>query len=425
MQDPGRFFDVPLLEEIRSRFACVGSDPHSGRRIYFENAGGSLTLKSVVEAVAEHTALPDNTGRDNPASQAMTDVIRRGKENLQLFLGARSGVVFLGESTTSLAFRIIEPIVRSVLGTNVVTTNLDHPAIYDSTRWAAEGCGKDWRVAALDPTTGRVETEEILRHVDSDTSLLAFIHSSNNLGTRNDVERTIREVRKAYPDVYILVDGSQHVGHYPVDVDALGCDAYVFSTYKAFSKIGASFAYLSDRVAQLPHGRLRGSAKTHWEWGTQEPAGYAAWSCVTEYLCWLGSHFTSSQEKREKIVAAMKAIETHERALTHRLFHGTDRQAGVLAMKRVGLYGSTDPQVVREPVLALDVQGVSAKQVISHLADRGIRVALRLADYYSGHTLQPFGIEECVRVSLAHYNTPGEVDVFLEAMREVSQCATD
>ena len=36
--------------------------PLSGERIFFENAGGALTLKSVVETSSKFAAIPDNQG---------------------------------------------------------------------------------------------------------------------------------------------------------------------------------------------------------------------------------------------------------------------------------------------------------------------------------------------------------------------------
>ena len=58
-------FQADLLAEIRDRFAHVDRCPYQGKRIYFENAGGSLTLKSVLESTAKLQAIPDNYGRVN------------------------------------------------------------------------------------------------------------------------------------------------------------------------------------------------------------------------------------------------------------------------------------------------------------------------------------------------------------------------
>ena len=58
-----------LIAAIRDRFAHVESCPFQGERIFFENAGGALTLKSVVETSAFFAAIPDNPGRINAAGQ--------------------------------------------------------------------------------------------------------------------------------------------------------------------------------------------------------------------------------------------------------------------------------------------------------------------------------------------------------------------
>ena len=58
-----------LMEKIRDKFAHVETCPQQGDRVFFENAGGALTLKSVVETSAKFAAIPDNQGRDNVASK--------------------------------------------------------------------------------------------------------------------------------------------------------------------------------------------------------------------------------------------------------------------------------------------------------------------------------------------------------------------
>ena len=60
-----------LMNDVRDRFELVDHCPYQGKRIFFENAGGALTLKSVVEKSKELAAVPDNQGRDNPASQKL------------------------------------------------------------------------------------------------------------------------------------------------------------------------------------------------------------------------------------------------------------------------------------------------------------------------------------------------------------------
>ena len=76
-----------LLDTIRSKFAHVEACPFQGPRVFFENAGGALTLKSAVETSARFATIPENQGRDNPAAQALVDIIRKSKVGgIKLFL---------------------------------------------------------------------------------------------------------------------------------------------------------------------------------------------------------------------------------------------------------------------------------------------------------------------------------------------------
>ena len=95
-------FSPDLLAEIRSRFAHVESCPFEGPRVFFENAGGALTLNSVVDTSTEFAAIPDNQGRDNPASRALMDIIAKARADMAEFMNAPGGQVIVGESGTEI-----------------------------------------------------------------------------------------------------------------------------------------------------------------------------------------------------------------------------------------------------------------------------------------------------------------------------------
>ena len=58
--------------------------------------------------------------------------------------------------------------------------------------------------------------------------------------------------------------------------------------------------------------------------------------------------------------------------------------------------------------------------LVSHLRNHGIRVHIRKNDHYCGNILGPLGLEDCVRVSLSHYNTEDELRRFLTVMKDVT-----
>ncbi|KIC27179.1 NifS, partial [Leisingera sp. ANG-M6] len=115
-----------LIDAIRSRFAHVDSCPFQGERIFFENAGGALTLKSVAETSAFYAAIPDNPGRINPAGQATQTTINKAKADLAEFMNAQSGQFFAGESGTELLFRMIRTAcVNAPKGAKVIGSSIE------------------------------------------------------------------------------------------------------------------------------------------------------------------------------------------------------------------------------------------------------------------------------------------------------------
>ena len=70
-----------LVKEIRQKFCNVEKCPISGDRIFFENAGGALTLRSAVETSTKFAAIPDNQGRDNLTSNTLNSIIKNARIN--------------------------------------------------------------------------------------------------------------------------------------------------------------------------------------------------------------------------------------------------------------------------------------------------------------------------------------------------------
>ena len=159
-----------LINEIRDRFAHVDTCPKQGKRIFFENAGGALTLKAVVERSTEMSAIPDNQGRDNPASHELVRIINQAKSDIHAFLGASNGSVFVGESGTELLFRVISTaILGAPEGGEVLGSTLEHPASVSACdRWSKIANRKFVRVPHNDET-GTVTADDYRPFVTKDT----------------------------------------------------------------------------------------------------------------------------------------------------------------------------------------------------------------------------------------------------------------
>ncbi len=410
-----------LMDEVRNRFAHVDSCPFTGERIFFENAGGALTLKSVVETSARYAAIPDNQGRDNAASKALMHTITKMREDTMMFLNAKGGQVFVGESGTELLFRLVSAAIMGAPdGGSVISSTLEHPASRSPALIWSQTASKDHIMVSHDDETGSIDAGAYAALIRPDTRVATIIHTSPVTGMGVDIAAISKAIRAVSPKCFIIVDGIQHAAHGGLDIAAADIDAYVMSPYKVFSRHGYGVAWTSDRLSALPHDSLVGGPADKWELGTRDTGSYATFSDVVDYFEWLGGQFSDSGDRREKIEAAAEAIHAHEHSLTEAMLHGTGNLPGLVDMEGVTILGGTDnPR--REGLVSLRVEGLEDGDLVQRLSDQGIRVHIRKADHYSGNILEPLGMPSCVRVSLCHYNTTHEVAQFLNAMKEITE----
>jgi len=417
----GELFSPDLLTAIREQFDYVDYDPYAGKRIYFDNAGGSLRLKEVSRFLAAENAFPDSPNRPSKASTHLKEMMIKGVEDAKLFLGAESGTVFSSQTASRVLYHMTQAIIFGVPGSNVVTTDQEHPASYDSAKYYAEIAGKELRVAGTCRETGAVKPETILKLIDKDTCLLSFIHTSNITGVISDSETIIREARKIKPDLYILLDFTQHVPHGPTDVTALGVDAIGFTPYKILGKRGQGIGWVSDRCSKLPHERTLEKDITDWDVGSPEPAAWGCWSIVVDYLDWLGKELGAGADRRERIVKAMEGIEEHERAIMYRMLHGSKEVKGLKDIKGAKVHFIGDDLTKRDCILPITFDNKSGKDAVVEYIDKGIVVFDRATtNVLSRRQLVALGIESLVRVSPMHYHNIDEVDEFLRVTEEIA-----
>jgi selenocysteine lyase/cysteine desulfurase len=416
MEKPG------LLDEIRGRFAHVDSCPFEGPRVFFENAGGALTLNSVVQTSAKFAAIPDNQGRDNPAAHALVALIDKAKDDMRVFFNAPKGQFFVGESGTELLFRLIRTAIVGTDAGRVLGSTLEHPATRSAARHWAEVAGKPHILVPHDNATGSVTADAYVPEITPDTRVATILHTSPVTGMGVDVGSIAAEIRKVAPECIIIVDGIQHAAHGRLDIDSYDVDGYVVSPYKVFSRHGYGVAWVSDRLHAIKHEHLIDAPGNPWEFGTRDTGAYVTFSDVVDYFDWLGGQVSDETDRRARIKAAGEAIHAHEARLVQAMVHGVGNLKGLADMASVSIIGGVD-NPLREGLVSIAVAGMDAPDVVTKLRERGIRTHTRKADHYSGNVLTPLGMASAVRVSMCHYNTEAEVAQFLQAMREITESA--
>jgi len=411
-----------LLEEIRNRFAHVDSCPFSGQRVFFENAGGALTLNSVVQTSAKFAAIPDNQGRANAGAEALVAIIKKSKADMRTFFNASNGQFFVGESGTELTYRLIRTAVMESGGGSVIGSTVEHPASRSAAQHWAKQAGMPYISVAHNDATGLVTADAYTAKMTAEVKVATILHTSPVTGMAIDVASIAIAIRAIAPDCFIIVDGIQHASHGHINIDAYGIDGYVVSPYKVFSRHGYGVAWASDRLSQLPLEALIDGPLENWEMGTRDAGAYATFTDVIDYFDWLGGQVTNATEPRARIEAAGAVIKSHEKSLTDAMLFGTGNLPGLAEIEGVTIVGGQD-NPSREGLVCFALETVPALDIVDKLNQSGIRTHIRKADHYSGNILTPLGLSAAVRVSMCHYNTVGEVAAFLTAMKEIAENA--
>ena len=178
-----------ILTDIRNKFEQIDECPVQGKRVFFENAGGALTLKSVVKCSMKYAAIPDNQGRDNDGSHELVKTINKAKEDMRIFMNASSGQFFVGESGTELLFRII---MNACLGTNnqgiVLGSTVEHPATRSAcSRWSKIS-GKKHVLIPHNDEKGLVCSKQFSKYITKDTKVATILHTSPVTGMCMDIK---------------------------------------------------------------------------------------------------------------------------------------------------------------------------------------------------------------------------------------------
>jgi len=217
------------------------------------------------------------------------------------------------------------------------------------------------------------------------------------LGTINPVREIAARAREA--GALSVVDGAQAAPHLPVDVSALGCDFYAFSSHKMLGPTGIGVLY-GRRAALEALEPARGGGemiKEVWldraQWndlpwrfepGTPPIAEAIGLLAAVEYLEKLG----------------LERIAEHERALT-----GAALQA-LAAIPGVTIYGPREPER-RGAVAAFNVAGIHPHDAAALLDAEGI--AVRAGHHCAQPLMRRLGVVGTARASFSVYNSPEEI----------------
>jgi cysteine desulfurase family protein (TIGR01976 family) len=379
---------------------------------YLDGAAGTQVPSAVIEATAQaYRGGLGNSGGAFPASARSDAITARARAAVAALTGGHPAGVIFGPSMTALTYRVAGALAKDWhAGDEVVVSRLDHDANVRPWVQAAERAGAVVRWAEPDPVTGELPAAQYDALVTPRTRLVAVTAASNIIGTRPDVPAITARARAAGALSY--VDGVHATPHGPVDVAALGADFYATSAYKwsgphlaaVVADPGLLGSLRPDKLVPAP-----GSPPDSFERGTLPFADLAAAAAAVEHLASLAG--PAGGPLRDRVLAAMTAVQRHEQDLFEVLLGGLD------GMGHVTTYGKA---ASRTATAFFNVAGQAPRQVAEHLARR--RINVWDGDNYAWELVGVLGLRAgggAVRAGLVHYNDRSDVDRLLEAVAEL------
>jgi cysteine desulfurase/selenocysteine lyase len=400
-------FDVG---SIRKDFPILHQKVNGKELVWFDNAATTQKPNRVIEAVKQY--YENDNSNIHRASHTLaarsTDGYEGAREKVKDFIHAPSAdeIIFVRGTTEGINLvaqtygkKCIRP------GDEIILSTLDHHANIVPWQQLAKEKGAQLLVIPINDR-GEVILEEYERLLSPRTKIVSFAQVNNTFGTISPA-KTMIDMAKRY-GARVLIDGAQSIAHTSVDVQDLDVDFFVFSGHKIYAPNGIGAVYGKKELLELlPPWQGGGNmikdvtfeetvfnVPPHkFEAGTPNVADAVGLGAALDYVGGIGIH----------------NIEKYE----HYLTEYARRELGQI--DGIRLIGNPRDRI---SVVSFIVQGIPTPEVGKLLDQEGI--ALRAGHHCAQPALRRLGVEATVRPSFSFYNTTGEIDRLVEAVRKLT-----
>ncbi|MDM9581636.1 cysteine desulfurase-like protein [Nostoc sp. GT001] len=404
------------LDKVRQYFPAL-----AGEWTFFDNAGGSQTLKKVVDRISEFLLSSDvQLGASYGISQLAGERLALATRGMATFINANSYKEVVMVPSTTMMLKVLSMCLGQTFtpGDEVIVTNCDHEANIGA--WVAlEKQGMKVKVWKVRPDTLELHLADLEPLMSHSTKLVALTHASNVLGTINPIKEIAAFVHDR--NAMICVDGVAYAPHRLVDVQDLDVDFYTLSCYKVYGPHHALLYGKEEHLLRLPglnhyfidqtdipYKFQLGNVNFELSYGMLGLCDYLSELAQLHY----GNETAS--DLRNQMVQAFDLISIHEEHISDRLLNYLNSKPNV----RVIGQSKADRQT-RVPTISFVVDGINSSTIPAKIDQHYI--GIRYGDFYAKRLIEYLGLASqggIVRVSMVHYNTLEEVNSLIEAFEQ-------
>lgn len=396
------------VEKIRSDFPVLNQQVHGKPLVYLDNAATSQKPQAVIDSLVHYYANDNaNIHRGvHTLSERATLAYENARKTVQVFLNASSEKEIVFTRGATEAINLVANGVAEYIsaGDEILITAMEHHSNIVPWQMLCEKTGAILKVAPIDEH-GELLLEEFEALISKKTKFAALSHMSNALGTINPIKSLINLLHLS--GVPVLIDGAQAIPHIPVDVQALGCEFYVFSGHKLYAPtgIGALYGQLEQLEKMVPYQgggdmismvtfdkTVYSKVPYKFEAGTPNIAGTIGLGAAIDYITQVG----------------IDAIAAHENSL---LEHAVEQSKSIKKLRIIGTAKN------KGAILSFVLDGIHPHDIGTMMDHQGI--AVRAGHHCAMPVMDFFGVPATARASFAMYNTHEEVDALMAGIENL------
>jgi cysteine desulfurase/selenocysteine lyase len=401
------------VEALRAQFPALQQRVNGHPLVYLDNAATTQKPQAVLDALRGYYERDNaNVHRGiHELSHRATEAYESARARTAAWIGAAEPAELIWTRGTTEAINLIAlgwGLENLYEGDEVVLSVLEHHSNLVPWQLLSARAGVRLRFIEID-AQGEWMLDDLDALVSEKTRVVALNHVSNALGTVNPVADVIAQVRTLAPEALVLLDGAQAVPHLPVDVSALGCDAYAFSGHKMCGPtgIGALWARRSlldemepwqgggEMISVVEREQSTWAAPPHkFEPGTPNIAGAVGMGAAVD---WLGG-------------LDRDAVVRHEQALVEYAIERLSELPGI------HIFGPTD-HARRSGVVSFLLGDAHPHDIATILDSEGI--AVRAGHHCAQLVMKRYGVSATARASFYLYNTHDDVDRLVAGLHTV------
>lgn len=399
------------VRNFREEFPQLQRLIHGRPLTYLDSGATTLKPQCVIDRLSRFYSYEYGTVRRGVylLSQEATQLYEGVRTQVAQFLNAasREEIVFLRGVTEGLNL-LARSLSESVLspGDEILITEMEHHANIVPWFQACQRMGAKLVVAPVDDR-GALDMDAFRARISPRTKVVSVVHVSNALGTVNPIAE-IGELARAAGAVFV-VDGAQSTPHMPVDVQALGCDFFVFSGHKIYGPSGVGALYgKAERLAALPPFMGGGEMIQNvsfdaitWE---DPPHRFEAGTPQIAEVIGMGEALRWLSE------IGMDEVARHDADL---LAYCTQRMAEIPQLRIIG----TAPQ--KSGLVSFVIDGIHPYDIGTLLDREG--VCVRVGTHCAQPIQKRFGTTSTARASFGIYNERHDIDVLIDGLKFVTE----